>query len=402
MKFESGRLALNKTLGLVANALPSKDYGDATSGIMLEVPESNPKELVVTCNSLELFVRSKVKLNNAGEPGVVVPSGKIFVSIVSSLKSMKHPITVSYDEQTCDIVCGKEYSGSVAHYDSMGFLLPKSDDEISSLPTMSVPLRLIKKAVKEVTFACGTDKTHLYLTGVFFDQSKDGMNIVGSDAMRISICRYTSKVKTPHSVVFPKNILDLVSKVSSVLEIDDSKILTFYISDEDNMAYLMLEGGTTIGFQTYGKTFIGEDEGGYQSFIIDPNDCSVRLRVDKEAFLSKLDLAVSHNSSANDTILLCLESKTKGALKSKIESSNGNVNTFDIPFDIAKIFTGNNYKLKKFRIGVNPQYLFDVLTKLKEKEVDISLVDVQNGPVVVYANSENGVSGDYIHVFSLV
>lgn len=401
MKFESGRLALNKTLGLVTNALPSKDYGDATSGIMLEVPEDNSKTLIVTANSLELFIRSKVKLNAEAVPGVVVPSGKIFSSIVTSLKSMKHPITVEYDDAVCNISCGKEYSGSVAHYDSMGFLVPKTDDEIKKFPTMSVPLRLVKKAVKEVTFACGTDKTHLYLTGVFFDQNKDGMNIVGSDAMRISICRYTSKVKNPHSVVFPKNILDLISKISGILEIDDSKILTFYVSDEDNMAYLILDD-TTIGFQTYGRTYIGEEEGGYQSFIINPDDCAVRLRVDKEAFLSKLELAVSHNSSNNDTILLCLESKSRGALKSKIESTSGNVNTFDIPFDISKIFTGNGYKLKKFKIGVNPQFLFDVLTKLKEKEVDISLMDVNEGPVVIYANSENGVSGDYVHVFSLV
>lgn len=401
MKFESGRLALDKVLGLASKALPSKDYGDATSGIMLEIPEENPKELIVTCNSLELFIRSRIKLNEAGEPGVVVPSGKILVSIVSSLKSMKHPIVVDYNDEVCNISCGKEYSGSVAHYDTMGFLVPTSDEDIKALPTMSVPLRLIKKAVNEVTFSCGTDKTHLYLTGVFFDQSKDSMNIVGSDAMRISICRYNSKIKDPHSVVFPKNILDLISKVSSTLEIDDNKIITFYVSDDDNMAYMIVDD-TTIGFQTYGKTFIGEEDGGYQSFIIDPEDCAVRLRVDREAFLSRLELAVSHNSSNNDTVLFCLESKKKGSLKSKVESSSGNVNTFDIPFDIDKIFTGKNYKLKKFKIGVNPQFLFDVLTRLKYKDVDISLVDVENGPVVIYTNSENGVSGDYIHVFSLV
>ena len=401
MKFEAGRLALDKVIGLTSKALPSKDYGDATSGIMLEVSEKNPKELTVTCNSLELFVRSKIKLNEAGVPGVVVPSGKILVSIVSGLKSMKNPIVVEYDDEVCNISCGKEYNGSIAHYDTMGFLVPKSDAEIKELPTMSVPLRLIKKAVNEVTFACGSDKTHLYLTGVFFDQKKDSMNIVASDAMRMSICMYNSKIKNPHSVVFPKNILELISKISSVLEIDDNKIITFHVSDEDNMAY-MIADNTTIGFQTYGNTFIGEEDGGYDSFVIKPEDCAVRLRVDRDELLSRLELASSHNSSANDTILFCLESKKTGALKSKVESSSGNVNTFDIPFNITKVFTKEGFKLKKFRIGMNPQFMFDVLTRLKYKEVDISLVDVENGPVVIYTNSENGVSGDYIHVFSLV
>lgn len=400
MKFESGRLALDKVIGLASRALPSKDYGDATSGIMLEVPEDNPKELIATCNSLELFVRSKIKLNSAGTPGVVVPAGRILVSIVSSLRSMKSPIVVDYEDEICNIKCGKEYSGSVAHYDTMGFLVPISDDEIKKFPTMSVPLRLIKKAVNEVTFACGTDKTHLFLTGVYFDQNKDSMNIVGSDAMRMAVCKYNSKIKNPHSVVFPKSVLELISKLSVILEFDDSKILTFYVSDDDNMAFLIVND-TTVGFQTYGKTFVNEDNGGYQGLVANPEDCDVRLRVNREELLSRLDLAASHNTTPNDTILLCLENKKFGSLKSKIDSSSGNVNTFNIPFGVSKITTKSGFKLKKFSVGLNPHYLFDVLSRLKCDDVEIALVDVVNGPISVFVNSDNGVNGDYVYIFSL-
>lgn len=398
MKVVTGRIALDKAIALVSNALPTKDFGDATSGILMEVSKKNPKELILVANSLDTFIRTKMTLTEEATEGIVVPAGRIFSNVVSSLKAMKNPIVMEYndDENTFDVSCGKEYSGSIAHYDSVGFVLPPSDEDIEKLPKMSVPVRLITKALKEVSFACGKDKSRAFMTGMYFDQSKDGMNIVGSDAMRMSIISFKTKIKNPKSVILPVNYLELLKKILAVAEIDDSAIIEFYVDDENNMVYFINET-ITFGFQTYGDEYIS---GGYNSFLIDPDDCEIRFCVNREAFLTKLDLATAHNSSTQDTILIGLETKKSGSLKSRIGSNAANVNTFSVPFAVDKIYAKD--KPKKFTASINPAFLYDVLNRISEKEVEIGLVDINNGPVVVYATTDKGVSGDYIHVFSLV
>lgn len=398
MKIVVGRIAMDKAVELVGNALPTKDFGDATSGILLEIPEDNHKELVLTANSLDVFIKTKIALTEEAEPGVVVPNGKILKNVVGNLKAMKNPIVMEYDdeENILNLNCGKEYSGSIAHYDSVGFVVPSSDEHIEKLPKMSIPVRIIKKALSEVAFACGKDKTHIFMTGMYFDQTNEGMNIVGSDALRMSIIKFKSKIKNPCSVILPVNYLDLFRKILTVAEIDDSAIINFHIDSENNMAYF-INDNITFGFQTYGQDYISS---GYESFLIEPDSCATRVRVDRENFISKLDLATSHNSSVQDTIVIGLESTRAGSLKSKISSNSSNVNTFDISFPINKVFHKGE-KAKKFSVNINPSFLYDVLSKISEKEVEIGLVDLKEGPVVIYAANDKNVNGDFLHVFSI-
>jgi DNA polymerase III sliding clamp (beta) subunit (PCNA family) len=400
MKIVSGRIALDKAIELVSNALPTKDFGDATSGILMEVKEDKPKELILIANSLDVFIKTTAPLSESCEPGVVVPSGKILSNVVSSLKVLKNPIVIEYDDEDniLNLKCGKEYSGSIAHYDSVGFVMPQTDENITNLEKMSIPVRLIKKALSEVAFACGKDKSHIFMTGMFFDQNKNNMNIVGSDAMRMSIISFNSKIQNPKKVILPVNYLELFKKILTTAEIDDSAIVNFYIDDENNMAYFIHEN-ITFGFQTYGEDYIS---GGYESFLIAPEDCEIRLRVNRDSFISKLDLATAHNSSNQDTILFGLETTKSGLLRSRVGANAANVNTFEIPFPINKVIAKEGKKARKFNVSVNPAFFYDVLGRITEKEVEIGLVDRKAGPIVIYANTEKGVSGDYIHVFSIV
>jgi DNA polymerase III sliding clamp (beta) subunit (PCNA family) len=400
MKFVSGRIVLDKAVSLVSNALPSKDYGDATSGILMEVDKNSLDTLTLAVNSVEVFIKTKIKLQENGEAGVVVPNGNILCKVVDNLKNLKNPVVMEYDDKDdiLNLSCGKDYSGSLAHYDSMGFIMPKSIDEISKLPTISVPVRLIKSALDEVAFSCSKDKTHIQLTGIYFDQNDNGMNVVGSDSLRLSAILFRSKINTPKSVILAVSHLNLLKKLFSLLEIDDGETIKLYLSDD--MAYF-IHGDTVIGFQTYGDKYYDE----YKKLIFKPEQCQVLLKLNKEMFLEKLNLAVSHNSSAQDAIMLGLKSKNTGLLESKISSTVSNVNTFSIPFSIMKFVYNGKGSPKKFSVSISPQFLYDVLNSLKEKEFMLGLVDVKSGPAVVYpidSDKTHNISGDYMHVFSLV
>lgn len=394
MKVIAGRVVLSKTVEIVSAALPSKDFGDATSGIMLEVKEDKPKELIMTANSLETFIRMKTVLTEAAEPGVVVPAGSMFSKLVMGLKNLKNPIVIDYDddENKLNVECGKEYNGSLAHYDSMGFLEPPTDEEIEEFHKMSVPVRLIKKALTEVAFSAGKDKSRLFMTGIYFDQNKDGMNIIGTDAMRMSIIQFKSKIKEPKSVIMPIASLELLRKILAVAEVDDSSIINFYIDDDHNMAYFVHDV-ISFGFQTYGSDYISE---GYDGFMISREDCEIRLRVNREAFLEKLALACAHNASNSDPIMFEVATAKSGALKNR-EGSITNPSIFSVPYQINKIIG----EAKKVSICVIPSFFIDALNRIPEKEVEIGLVDRKMGPVVIFSNEDTNVNGMFHHVFSL-
>jgi DNA polymerase III sliding clamp (beta) subunit (PCNA family) len=389
ISFKVGRIAMNNAIDIVSMGLPSKDYGDASSGILMEIKKEDPNELILCTNSLSVFVRTKLKLDAPGDPGVVVPNGNIVTGVVSSLRAMKHPISIAYSskESKLNLACGKEYDGAVAHYDPIGFNLPMNNDEIKKFAPMSIPVRLIKRAINEVVFTCSKDKTNIAITGIYFGQDKNGMDIVGSDSLRISAIRYRGKVQNPQSVVFDTANLEMMRKLLTALQVDDNEIIKLYTSDD--MAYFIV-GDTTVGFQTYGRDYFDE----YKQFMKKKEDCEVTFNVNREQFLMLLELATSHNESNSDSIMMNI-SEGEGRFVNKVVEGSTNVNEFEIPFAVKNVVCEDDAS-----VAVNPQFLIDVLTKLKEKEVTIGLVDAESGPGTVYPVGDE-VDGKYIHVFTL-
>lgn len=393
--FQVGRVAFNKAVSLVTNGLPSKDFGDATCGILMSIDENHLKELTLCTNSIEVFVRTKVKLDQNGKAGSICPNGNIMSAVVGRLRTMKNPINVEYSNDTdvLNVTCGTEYDGKIAHYDTVGFYMPPTNDEIKEYPEMSIPIRLIRRALNEVAFAASKDKTNIQLTGIFFDQDSNGMNIVASDSLRISIIQYKSKINEPKSIVLSINHLELISKILRSLDVDDSEVIKLYISDD--MAYFISEN-TTVGFQTYGNSYFDE----YKQFVVEPSQCKIIMRFDRERFLNLLTLAMSHNYSSTDAIMLRLVDVRNGVFEN-VATSVSNSNAFSIPFDIKSVKKGaGEDKARKFSIMVNPQFIVDVLSKITSKEVDIGLIDYNDGPAAVFPVGDE-ITGKYLHVFSL-
>lgn len=395
ISFQVGRVSFNKAVSLVGLGLPSKDFGDATCGILMSIDEDKPSELNLCTNSIEVFVRTKIKLDQKGKPGSICPNGNIMSAVVTRLRTMKNPINVDYSSDTdvLNVTCGTEYEGKIAHYDTVGFYMPPTNEEIKEYPEMSIPIRLIRRALNEVSFAASKDKTNIQLTGIFFDQDSNGMNIVASDSLRISIIQYKSKINEPKSVVLSINHLELISKILRTLDIDESEVVKLYITDD--MAYFISEN-TTVGFQTYGNSYFDE----YKQFVVEPSQCKIIMRFDRERFLNLLTLAMSHNYSSTDAIMLRLVDPRNGVFEN-VATSVSNSNAFSIPFDIKSVKKGaGEEKARKFSIMVNPQFLVDVLSKVTSKEVDIGLLDYTDGPAAVFPVGEEN-TGKYLHVFSL-
>lgn len=384
-----GRLALKNITDLVSEALPSKDFNDAKSGIFIETKyENDIPMLYMTANSLNVFISYGIELQDDISEGFVVPKGKDFRNIISGLQNFNSPIEMKFDDltETFGISCGDDYDGTIQHYDVNGFIFPPTLEDIKSNETISIPVKFIQEALNKIAFACSNDMTIPELTGVLIEQDKNNINIVGGDGNRLSYLTIKSKVKNPKKVIIGVKYLSLFNNILKTLEIKPSETITLYLSD-DKLYFVV--GNAIIGIQVFAGEY--PIDGGYEQFVIDEDECEIALKLNINDFISKMDLAVLHNNSRMDPIKMIISED-----ECKLCNSEMSENKFNIEFD--KVDLRLDSESDEIEIEFTPAYLYDVLSCLDGDEFVLSL-ETEQGPANVRPITNK--SGEYLHIFSL-
>lgn len=405
MYFKVGRTDFTNAVNLVSIGLPSKDYGDAKSGIMLDARyDGETPMLYLTANSLDVFIRHGIKLNDDIEEGFVIPSGDFLTRLVRNLKAMKNPLEFFYqhDDSTGDelqITCGDDYNGmNIQHFDPVGFVMPMSNEEIKEFGVISIPANVIKTTLDKVAFACSRDATVINLTAVLIEQKNSGMTIIGTDGKRFSYLNFKTKVRNPKSVMIGVKYLQTLKSVLDALEIKDTQTLDLYMSDDK---LYMVTGKTTVGIQIYGGVHPVQDDGGYERFVIPESDCALCVKVDREKFMSRLGLAIANNGSSRDVMRMRLKDKNVGFLENG-DSSN---NHFQVNFDM--IMTAQKPLKKPVVFDFSPDLLIDAVNAMGEKEFKFYIVETSDEGKTMSAGDMiilrpvNNATYEYLHVFSL-
>lgn len=404
MYFEIGRTDFTNAVNLVSIALPSKEFNDAKSGIMLEAKyEGDTPMLYLTANSLDVFIRHGVRLNDDIEEGFVVPNGAFMTRLVRNLKAMKNPLEFYYQHdgdsgEEFQITCGDEYTGSnIQHYDPVGFVNPLSKEEIKKFPVISIPANVIKTTLDKVAFACSKDVAIINLTAVLIEQKDDGMTIIGTDGKRFSYLYFKAKTRAPKSVMIGVRYLHTLKDVITALDIKDTQMLDLYMSDDK---LYMVTGNTTVGIQIYGGTHPVQDEGGYEQFVIPESDCAVEVKLDREKFMSALSLAIAHNNSSRDVIRMRLKGDS-----GTLENVEGSSNEFSKGFD-ASVKSGQKLS-KPIVFDFSPDLLVDGVNAIGDKEFRLFITELEdNGKTygagnMILLRPAAKKDYEYIHVFSL-
>lgn len=386
------RVALKKAVDLVSNALPSKEYNDAKSGIFLESKYVDDEPMLfLTANSLNVFITHGFPLHEDIGEGFVVPNGNSLKKIVSGLQSLSNPIDLSFSEEDniFAINCGDDYESMVQHYDPVGFVFPPTKAEIMEHGEVVMPVKFIIEALDKVAFACSNDVTVPELTGVLIEQSDNSINIVGADGSRLSYLAVKTKIKNPKKVIVGVKYLKLLNNILKTLEVKPSDIITLYLS-EDKIYFI--SQNTIVGIQIFAGEY--PIDGGYKQFVIDDDDCELYMEVSTSKFLEKLDLATIHNDSTLEPVLMNISGDKKPTFKFKNAPISSN--KFDISFS-ADHFR-NDSGSKDVQISFTPSYLYDVLKALDSKTISLAFQSV-SGPAIIKPIGERDET--YCHVFSL-
>lgn len=382
------RVILNKAIGFVSGALNPKHL-DAKAGIYMETKvQDNENYLHLTANSDDAFISTVIKLQDDVGIGSVCPNGTFIAKLVSAVQPLREQIEFEYndDDNKLVIKCGDDYEADLPLYDSSTFIFPPTLEEIQDNETITIPVKFIIEALKKVSFCVSSDQAVPELTGIFFEQRKNEMNIVASDASRVSCLSVKTKNASPKSVIVGPKYLMLLANVFRALEIKPSTTIQLYLSD-DKLFFIVDK--TVIGLRVYAGSYPIKDR--YKEFLPANSDCELVLHANKAKFVEKLNIALFHLKSQIDNIVLVKKGK-----RFFLKNNDSATNTFSIEVDMKE--ESNSTGKSSYEINFAFEFLSAVMTKLNDKDFTLALSTLQGPAIVRPANNKDE---DYAYTFSL-
>ncbi len=300
MKFIVSTSTLLEHLQLINGAVVNKPILPILENFLFDIKDGN---LTITSTDLETSMTTTIKVDAQEDAIIAVPS-KLTIETLRSLP--EQPVTFTINDKDNGI----EISSGFGRYKLTG--QPGNDFPKTPVAetdrSITIPGKVLSKAVNKTLFATGNDELRLNLTGVFVQLSNDDITFVATDANRlVRMRRDDIKPGVEHSFILPKKALNLLK---SALPADDTAVRIDY--NQSNAFF-------TFGAIQLICRLIDERYPDYNSVI--PKENPNVLTINRQEFL---------NSVKRISIF---SNKTTHQIRLKIAGSELNISAED--FDLA-------------------------------------------------------------------
>ncbi|MBO8125656.1 MAG: DNA polymerase III subunit beta [Firmicutes bacterium] len=356
MKFECPRDLFYQGLQVVGKAVPSKSTLPILSGILLEAKDDR---LRLVATDLELGIESFLPVN-IQEEGSVVLEAKYLTDIVRKLPSQGISVGEVSGKNSVEIKSGR----------SRFVVNPMSAEDFPSLPETradgywSIPQNVLRKMIKETSFAVSLDETRPFLTGVLWDAQKTTLSLVATDTSRLAYSSRTLEEDLgEQKVIIPTKCL---TEVSRVLESTDDEIQ-------------VLLSGNHILFKVGETRFISRLIDGqfpnYRQVI--PTSFITEAQVNRSSFLSAVERASLLAKEGSSVVKFNIEPEKL--------SLSANVPDVGETYDEVSISASG----ERLEIAFNARYIIEVLRILDTDSVILKLTGKHSPAVIHPENDEN-------------
>lgn len=342
MKLIFSKSSLNKAVGIVMKAVPSKTTMAILECILID---ASTNEIKFTSNDMELGIETKVE-GEIIEKGKVAIDAKIFSEIVRKLPD--NDITIETDDNfTATITCEK----------SKFNLAGKSGNDFSYLPTIvkdkSITLSqfALRETINQTLFSIAVNDNNKMMTGELFEVSDHSLKVVGLDGHRIAIRNIELEGRADDvKVVVPGKTL---SEISKILSTDAESMVNIYFTNN----HILFEFEDTM---VVSRLIEGEY---FKINQMLSSDYSTKVVINKKEFLDSIDRAnLLIREGDKKPIIINIED---GSLEVKVQSAIGSLNE-DIDIDKDG---------KDIMIGFNPKFLIDALRVIDDDNINIYFVN---------------------------
>ena len=326
----AGIVERRHTLPILANVLIRK------TGVQLQL----------TTSDLEIQIRTTAELGgDAGDFTTTVGARKL----IDVLRSMPSDQTVSLESaQNKLILKGGKSRFTLQTLPAEDF--PLVQEAASYGPVFSVPQKVLKELLNQVSFAMAVHDIRYYLNGILFVAEGRQLSLVATDGHRLAFSSATLDVEVPkQEVILPRK---------TVLEMQR------LLSDKEG-AIEMQFAGNQAKFSFEGMEFVTKlVEGKFPDYnrVIPKNHKNI-VTLGREPLLRSLQRTAILTSEKFKGVRLNIEPGTLRVASNNAEQEEA-VDELDI-----------DYGGDSIEIGFNVTYLIDALNNMNQDMVKIELAD---------------------------
>lgn len=315
--------------------------------------------LYITATDLEIEISAQVACeSHQSEGSITVPAKKI-IDIVRSL-----------DEQTCpNIICDnglltiKQGRSSFKLATLPADNYPLSEDECNDVE-INLPRLELLHLLQSTHFAMSQQDVRVFLNGLLLEFDNNLISAVATDGHRMAICRYSCSNSCERKLLLPKKGVQELLRLLNGVE-DENVLLTAGKSHIKLVTsrFVFLSKLIEARFPPYAKAI--------------PRDQDKQIIVDCATFKRALHRIVILAHEKSKAVLLHLQPN----LLTMIANNNDQEEAVE---SIVAETSGEEIK-----IGLNANYLLDVLNHFNDGQVKLSLSNTDSSILIESLNNDN-------------
>jgi DNA polymerase-3 subunit beta len=340
MKLELLTENLNKALGLVSRIIPNKSTVQVLNNILISAQNG---KILIEAAGLDMGMKITVGGKIISDGGFTVPA-RVFTEIVASLSADR----VELEKVAGHLVVRSgKFNGKINGVEVSEW---PSGPEFDANGSLEIESSLFIAAAGRVVWAAATDDNRPILTGVLFQTTDIGVNLVATDGFRLSRDVVKAEGKLPSDLVIP---VRAVGEMARMIKANEKVVLSFSrstVRTEFEDGYLwarVLEGN----FPPYEK--------------IIPSNQLIKVRCDREELLKAVKTAGIFGRENSNIVKLVM---SKDDLLVSGQSAQVGENSTMVDIESSGIS-------EQMTIAFNSKYLTDVLGGVESREVVMGIKD---------------------------
>ncbi len=345
MKFIVSSAALHGRLQAIGRVISSKNTLPILDCFLFNIEGTT---LTITASDNENTLTTKVELLESESNIRFAVNAKTLQDAMKEIP--EQPLNFYVNEQTLEVTV--EYKNGNYH------LMGQAGDDYPTPPevegdttTFTLSASDLAAGITRAIFATAEDGLRPIMTGIYFDKTAEGLNIVASDGHKLVSSRlFNTTTTADKSFVLPKKPANLLKNL--LVKEDDQVTILF-----NNRNALITTSTVELNCRLI--------EGQYPNYnSVFPQNNPNRMVIDRQALLSALRRVMVFS---NATISLA---------KLEISNSKLSLSSQDIDFSMsAHEEVLCDYQGEPMRIGFKGPYLNEMLNNIESEEVVFQLAD---------------------------
>ncbi|MCX6012283.1 MAG: DNA polymerase III subunit beta [Chloroflexi bacterium] len=367
MKLSCLKDNLSKGLAIVSRAVATRTTLPITNNVLLKAHKPNKLELAAT--NLEITMTCEVEAEVEESGSITIPA-RLLTEFVNSLPNEQVRMQLKPGTRSIEMHCAR-YEARINGMDANDFPpIPKISDGLS----IKISPDALRLAIGQVVFAAASEDTRPVLTGVHADFNDEGLTLAAADGFRLAVHKLPLEEKPAEKVglIIPGRSLNELNRL---------------LSDQDEPVILTVNANKSQILFSLKKVQIVSQliQGSFPNYKqLIPARFSTKATVVLADFLNAAKSASIFARDGSGIIRLQVVPGSPGKImiSAQAEELGDNIGEIDATVD------GEPAK-----IAFNSKYLTDVLSVIKESQVELETTGSSSPGVIKPVGSDN-----YIHI----